>query len=144
MAQAEPRPPHVLANFAKYLPLVEEAMNIGTVFTEPVDRMKEYERRFCPRLMPLLPIVVRIDGKAFHNFTRHGCWTRNRTRTCVRSARCLMTQYRVDPKEKNLLKALRCPKHPRYKGLRRPSRRHPCDPPCRICVSIYRLRHPCS
>jgi tRNA(His) guanylyltransferase len=34
------------------------------------DRMKEYEARFSPRLMPLLPTLARIDGKAFHNYTR--------------------------------------------------------------------------
>lgn len=34
------------------------------------DRMKEYEARFCPRLMPLLPTLARIDGKAFHTYTR--------------------------------------------------------------------------
>ena len=32
------------------------------------DRMKEYEARFAPRLMPLLPTLVRIDGKNFHRF----------------------------------------------------------------------------
>ena len=35
------------------------------------DRMKEYEARYAPRLMPLLPTFARLDGKAFHSFT-HG------------------------------------------------------------------------
>ena len=34
------------------------------------DRMKEYEGRFSGRLMPLLPVLARIDGRAFHNYTR--------------------------------------------------------------------------
>lgn len=34
------------------------------------DRMKEYESRYAPRLMPLLPTFARLDGKAFHSFTR--------------------------------------------------------------------------
>jgi tRNA(His) 5'-end guanylyltransferase len=32
--------------------------------------MKEYEARYAPRLMPLLPTLARIDGKSFHTFTR--------------------------------------------------------------------------
>lgn len=35
------------------------------------DRMKGYETAECGRrLMPLLPIIARIDGRAFHSFTR--------------------------------------------------------------------------
>ena len=33
------------------------------------DRMKEYEAIYSMRAMPNCPIMVRIDGKAFHNFT---------------------------------------------------------------------------
>lgn len=34
------------------------------------DRMKEYEARFTGRLMPLLPIMARIDGRSFHTYTK--------------------------------------------------------------------------
>ena len=35
------------------------------------DRMKEYEARETQRtLLPMLPVAVRIDGRAFHTFTR--------------------------------------------------------------------------
>lgn len=35
------------------------------------DRMKGYERESAAvRLMPLLPVMARIDGRAFHSFTR--------------------------------------------------------------------------
>jgi tRNA(His) guanylyltransferase len=34
------------------------------------DRMKEYESLGTPRLMPLLPVLVRVDGRAFHTFTK--------------------------------------------------------------------------
>lgn len=35
------------------------------------DRMKMYENLECSRrLMPLVPIVARVDGRAFHSFTR--------------------------------------------------------------------------
>lgn len=33
------------------------------------DRMKEYEAIYSMRAMPNCPIMVRIDGKSFHNFT---------------------------------------------------------------------------
>lgn len=35
------------------------------------DRMKSYERNSLPKLIPLLPVMCRLDGKNFHNFT-HG------------------------------------------------------------------------
>jgi hypothetical protein len=53
-----------------------------------------------------------------------------------------MTQFKIDPKTEGILPALRCPKHPRYKALRKPTRRHPCDKPCKTCWKLYRLRHP--
>ena len=35
------------------------------------DRMKMYERMGSPeRFMPLLPVMVRIDGRAFHSFVQ--------------------------------------------------------------------------
>lgn len=34
------------------------------------DRMKWYEKRYTPSLMPLVPVIARIDGRAFHTFTR--------------------------------------------------------------------------
>jgi tRNA(His) guanylyltransferase len=34
------------------------------------DRMKDYERNSLPKLMPLLPVMCRLDGKNFHNFTK--------------------------------------------------------------------------
>ena len=35
------------------------------------DRMKAYEDAECAhRFMPLLPILIRVDGRAFHSFTR--------------------------------------------------------------------------
>ncbi len=34
------------------------------------DRMKEYEGMTDTRLMPLLPTFARVDGRAFHSFTR--------------------------------------------------------------------------
>lgn len=34
------------------------------------DRMKFYERRAEPVHMPTLPILARVDGRAFHTFTR--------------------------------------------------------------------------
>ena len=35
------------------------------------DRMKQYEGQACGhRLMPLLPTLARVDGRAFHSFTR--------------------------------------------------------------------------
>lgn len=33
-------------------------------------RMKEYEKVYQSVLIPHLPIIIRIDGKAFHNFTK--------------------------------------------------------------------------
>lgn len=36
------------------------------------DRMKSYERPWQPQLPPRMPIVVRVDGRAFHTLTR-GC-----------------------------------------------------------------------
>jgi tRNA(His) guanylyltransferase len=35
------------------------------------DRMKLYESAEAGRrLMPLLPVIARLDGRAFHNFVR--------------------------------------------------------------------------
>lgn len=34
------------------------------------DRMKFYEKRYTPSLMPLIPVICRIDGRAFHTFTK--------------------------------------------------------------------------
>lgn len=35
------------------------------------ERMKMYEKIYCPsRLMPNLPAIVRLDGRAFHSLTR--------------------------------------------------------------------------
>ena len=34
------------------------------------ERMKGYETRFTPRLMPLLPTLARLDGRNFHKFTK--------------------------------------------------------------------------
>lgn len=33
-------------------------------------RMKRYEESYVDKLIPHIPIVIRIDGKAFHSFTR--------------------------------------------------------------------------
>ena len=35
------------------------------------NRMKEYEGVFDLRTMPLLPVMVRLDGKNFHTFTMY-------------------------------------------------------------------------
>ena len=38
------------------------------------DRMKMYESGTSDRLMPLVPVIARLDGKAFHSFTKkRGC-----------------------------------------------------------------------
>ena len=34
------------------------------------DRMKEYERVSSPRLLRRMPVIIRIDGRSFHTFTR--------------------------------------------------------------------------
>jgi len=34
------------------------------------DRMKWYERQYAKDLMPLIPICARMDGRAFHTFTK--------------------------------------------------------------------------
>lgn len=34
------------------------------------DRMKAYERVSAPKLTKRVPVIIRIDGKAFHTFTR--------------------------------------------------------------------------
>lgn len=34
------------------------------------NRMKSYERVYNPRLLPNSPLFIRVDGKAFHTFTR--------------------------------------------------------------------------
>lgn len=35
------------------------------------DRMKSYEAAYSPRLTPRLPVIVRVDGRAFHTLTRN-------------------------------------------------------------------------
>lgn len=35
------------------------------------DRMKEYEVQSSSKLLRRVPVIVRIDGKAFHQFTKH-------------------------------------------------------------------------
>ena len=38
------------------------------------DRMKEYERTSDAKLVRRLPMIVRLDGKAFHSWTKKsGC-----------------------------------------------------------------------
>ena len=34
------------------------------------DRMKTYESAFRYYLPPRLPVIIRVDGKAFHTYTR--------------------------------------------------------------------------
>lgn len=35
------------------------------------DRMKFYEKQYAsPRMLPMVPVVARLDGKAFHTFTK--------------------------------------------------------------------------
>lgn len=36
------------------------------------DRMKAYEHVYRPFIMPRMPVIIRVDGKAFHTLTR-GC-----------------------------------------------------------------------
>lgn len=36
------------------------------------DRMKTYENVYRPQIMPRMPVIIRVDGKAFHTLTR-GC-----------------------------------------------------------------------
>lgn len=36
------------------------------------DRMKAYENCYRPFIMPRMPVIIRVDGKAFHTLTR-GC-----------------------------------------------------------------------
>lgn len=38
--------------------------------TQISDRMKNYENIYKYSLTPLMPVILRIDGKAFHTFTR--------------------------------------------------------------------------
>lgn len=38
--------------------------------TDLGDRMKSYEKSSRTKLVPRLPILIRVDGKAFHTFTR--------------------------------------------------------------------------
>lgn len=38
--------------------------------TSLADRMKDYEGRAQTRLLPRLPVLLRLDGKAFHTYTR--------------------------------------------------------------------------
>ena len=46
-----------------------------------------------------------------------------------------MTLYHVDPKEKDIKKSLRCPKHKQYRAIRKPAVN------CRTCWKLYKLRH---
>ena len=34
------------------------------------DRMKWYERRYAHQMLPMIPVIARVDGRAFHSFTR--------------------------------------------------------------------------
>lgn len=34
------------------------------------ERMKWYENRFADEFMPMVPIIARLDGRSFHNFTK--------------------------------------------------------------------------
>ena len=34
------------------------------------DRMKWYERRYAHQMMPMIPVLARVDGRAFHTFTK--------------------------------------------------------------------------
>ena len=34
------------------------------------DRIKTYEKTFCNRGVKNMPLIIRVDGKAFHSFTR--------------------------------------------------------------------------
>ncbi len=36
------------------------------------DRIKSYEKVFSPSLLKKVPVIIRVDGKAFHTFTK-GC-----------------------------------------------------------------------
>lgn len=57
------------------------------------DRMKKYENVTNTRLVPRLPIIVRIDGRAFHTF----CRNMNRPYDCFMSSLMLeTTKYLVD------------------------------------------------
>lgn len=35
------------------------------------DRMKWYERRYAHQMMPMIPVIARCDGRAFHGFTKY-------------------------------------------------------------------------
>ena len=39
-------------------------------FEELGDRMKSYEQRFSSRFLPMIPTLIRLDGRAFHSFTK--------------------------------------------------------------------------
>lgn len=58
------------------------------------DRMKMYEGLQSPRLMPRVPLLIRVDGKAFHTFTRHmdRPWDRRLVRAMQDTARGLCEQ----------------------------------------------------
>jgi len=34
------------------------------------DRMKWYEKRYAHEMMPMVPVLARVDGRAFHSFTK--------------------------------------------------------------------------
>lgn len=34
------------------------------------DRMKWYEKRYAHHMMPMIPVIARVDGRSFHSFTK--------------------------------------------------------------------------
>ena len=70
------------------------------------DRMKQYEDREAMRSgMPRLPIVIRLDGRSFHTFTRgmakpfdHALVVINRVDVCYNGAEPI-ADYFVQPEE---------------------------------------------
>jgi tRNA(His) guanylyltransferase len=53
------------------LPAIRKKRLPKSRFDSLGDRMKAYERRETERtLMPALPVIVRLDGRAFHTFTK--------------------------------------------------------------------------
>lgn len=43
-------------------------------------------------------------------------------------------KFKIDPKVPGIIESLRCPKHPRYRGIRKPAVR------CKTCGALYRIR----
>lgn len=63
------------------------------------DRMKEYESQTAHRLMPLVPAIARLDGRAFHS------WTKGLNRPFDHSFTCIMTwvtEYLVEETNANI------------------------------------------